>query len=61
MKKKIRKNKKATITAEQIRVILDKAGFVMVTHKCKVAPTTKELHDGDTIIIPEGSNKSYKL
>lgn len=57
------KNKKPELTEEELRKVAERAGFTFVLHKKQTVfgKPEKDLHQGETVIIPEGSSKGFKV
>ena len=60
---KQKRNKKGELTEEQIKKLLNEAGFTVVIHKQKPAfgKPEKDLHQGETLIFPEGSTRGIPV
>lgn len=60
--KQKRKSKKQELTAEELKKLLLDAGFIFVdTKQHAFGKPEKNLHQGETVIFPEGSTRGIPV
>jgi len=60
--KQKRKSKAPELTEEEVKRLLIEAGFVFIDKKqCGFGKPEKDLHQGETIIYPEGSIRGIRV